>query len=160
MKKLTEVQEATALMTRGMEWGVWRWLFEKGRVRAASDRAVDALSELERKVKASWGEDLKKAYRELQTEASADGDSRRRRQYEKAKEEAKDIDPEIKRAVERVKAADDKAYQARMDAEATFDEAERRLSADMARRGAEKAINSWELRETAIRKAEALARRG
>ena len=51
------------------------------------------------------------------------------------------------------------AEQARLDAEATFDEAERRLSADMARQGAQKAIDSWALREKAIRRAEALARR-
>jgi hypothetical protein len=46
-----------------------------------------------------------------------------------------------------------------LDAEATFDEAERRMSARMAREGAQKAADSWELHEKAIRKAEALARR-
>ena len=44
----------------------------------------------------------------------------------------------------------------RLDAEGTFDEAERRLSAAVAREGAQKAIASWELREKAIRKAESI----
>jgi cell wall assembly regulator SMI1 len=61
-------------------------------------------------------------------------------------------------AVRDVKKADDAAYKARMDAEATFDEAERRLSASMAREGAQKAIDSYCLHEHAIRKAEAVAR--
>ena len=57
--------------------------------------------------------------------------------------------------------ADDPAttIDARLDAEDTFDEAERRLSAGMAREGARKAIESWELREKSIRKAEAVSRR-
>jgi len=58
-----------------------------------------------------------------------------------------------------VKQADDEAENARLDAEETFDEAERQLSSSMARQGAEKAIDSWDRREKAIRKAEALARR-
>lgn len=56
----------------------------------------------------------------------------------------------------KVKAADDEAYRAHMDAEATFDEAERQLSTSLAREGCQKAIQSWDLHEKAIRKAEAL----
>lgn len=56
----------------------------------------------------------------------------------------------------KVKAADDEAYRAHMDAEATFDEAERQLSTSLAREGCRKAILSWDLHEKAIRKAEAL----
>ena len=85
--------------------------------------------------------------------------ARTRQRYEKAKEEAKDIDPELKAAVQRVQQADDEAENARLNAEATFDEAEKRLSASMARDGAQKAIDSYELHEKAIRKAEAVARR-
>ncbi|HYL11830.1 MAG TPA: hypothetical protein VEV41_02280, partial [Terriglobales bacterium] len=59
----------------------------------------------------------------------------------------------------RVKEADDKAEHCRLDAEDTFDEAERRFSADMAREGARKALKTYDLREAAIRKAEAAARR-
>jgi hypothetical protein len=159
MQKLVQVEEARALMAEAKDWSLWRWLWDKSRVRATADRAVDALAEAEKKVKATWTDDQKKAYRELEATASVNGNARGKRQYEKAKEEAKDVDPEIKRAVERVKEADDIAYDARMDAEDTFDEAERRLDTDMARTGAQKAIDSWDLREKAIRKAEALARK-
>lgn len=159
MEKLIPVEEAKTLMNEAKDWGLWRWLMEKGRVRAAADRAVEALEEAEKKVKASWSDDLKKAYRELEARASLDSNPRAKRQYQKAQEEAKDVDPKIKLAVERVKEADDQAYDARMDAEETFDEAERRLSTSMARAGTQKAIDSWDLREKAIRKAEALGRR-
>ena len=159
MQKLIPVEEAKALMNEAKDWGVWRWLLEKKRVRAAADRAVDALGDLEKKVKASWGDDLKKAYHELDAQAALDRNPRAKPRYEKAKEEAKNVDPQIKLAVRRVKEADDEAEDARIDAEETFDEAERRLSSSMAREGAQKAIDSWDLREKAIRKAEALARR-
>jgi hypothetical protein len=43
MRKRSQVEEATALMNEAKEWGVWRWLWEKGRVRATADRANDAL---------------------------------------------------------------------------------------------------------------------
>ena len=68
MHKLIPVEEATALMEEGKDWSIWRWLLNKSRVRAAADRAVDALSEAEKKVKASWSDDLKKAYRELEAQ--------------------------------------------------------------------------------------------
>jgi hypothetical protein len=47
-----------------------------------------------------------------------------------------------------------------MDAEQTFDTAEKQLSTALAREGCRKAIRSWELRERAIRKAEALISHG
>jgi hypothetical protein len=159
MQKLLPVEQAKALMNEAKNWGVWRWLTEKRRVRAAADAAVEALGELEKKVKASWNDDLKRAYRELQAQASAERNPRAKSQYQKATEGAKNVDPQIKLAVRRVKEADDEAENARVDAEATFDEAERRMSTHLAREGAQKAIDSWELREKAIRKAEALARR-
>jgi hypothetical protein len=159
MHKLSQVEEATALMNEAKDWGVWRWLWEKSRVRATADRANDALAELEEKVKASWSDDLKKAYRELEALASLNGHAKGKRLYEKAKEEAKDVDPEIKSAVARVKEADDIAYKAHLDAEETFDEAERCLDTGMAQDGAEKAIESWVLREKAIRRAEAAGRK-
>jgi hypothetical protein len=58
--------------------------------------------------------------------------------------------------VKNVKEMDDKAYCARMDAEKTFDEAERQLSTSLAREGCKKAIRSWNLYERAIREAEGL----
>jgi len=159
MRKLSQVEEATALMNEAKEWGVWRWLWEKTRVRASADQANDALAQLEDKVKASWSDDLKKAYRELEAQASLNGHAKGKRLYEKAKEEAKDVDPEIKSTAARVKEADDAANKAHLDAEATFDEAERRLDTGMAQDGAEKAIESWVLREKAIRKAEAAGKK-
>lgn len=158
MHRLSEVEEAKTLMNDAKDWGVWKWLWEKSRVRAAADRAVDALAAAEKNVKTSWSEDLKKAYREVEALASLNGNAKGKRRYEKAREEARDVDADVKRAAERVKEADDAAEQARLDAEAAFDEAERRMSADMAREGAQKAIDSWELREKAIRKAEAAGR--
>jgi len=159
MQKLAEVEEAKELMNKATEWSVWRWLTEKRRVRAAADRAVDALNEQEKKVKAAWDGVYHKAYRELEAEAAFEGNPRAKRQYEKAKHEASQIDDKTKFAVRRVKEADDEAESARLDAEQTFDEAERKLSASMAREGARKAIESWDLREKAIRKAEALSRK-
>jgi hypothetical protein len=159
MQKLIPVEEARALMNEAKDWSVWRWLTEKRKVREAADRATAALNEAERKVKASWSDDLKKAYREAELEASVNGNPRVKRQYEKAKEEAQGVDPEIKVAARKVKQADDEAEDTRLNAEATFDEAERRLSAAMAREGAQKAIDTYDLHERAIRRAEAVARR-
>ena len=66
------------------------------------------------------------------------------------------IDPGLMLSTKKVKEADDAAYRARMDAEETFDQAEKQLSTRLAREGCRKAIQSWELHEKAIRKAEAL----
>jgi len=159
MHKLTPVEEAKTLFEEAKGWGLWGWLTEKRRVRQAADRAWEALDECEGKVKASWSDDIQKAYRELEAQAAANADGRAKRSYEKAREEAKDVDPEIKTAVQRLKKADEEAYKARMDAEAQFDEAERRLSSSMAREGAQMAIDAWLLREKFIRKMEALGRK-
>ena len=136
MQKSPEVEEAKALMNEAKEWSVWRWLTDKHRVRVAADRAVDALRAEEQRVKTSWSEELKRAYRGLNGHH----------------------DPGVLVAARRVKEAEEIAENARLEAEATFDEAERRMSAAMAREGAQKAIASWELREKAIRRAEAAAR--
>src|SRR3954447_3679493 len=57
-----------------------------------------------------------------------------------------------------LQAADAKAHQAHMDAEAQFDEADRRLSTSMAREGAQMAIDAWTMRERFIRRLETFAR--
>lgn len=158
MQKLIAVEEARRLMNEGKEWSIWRWLFEKKKVRAIADAGTAALDEAEKKVKAAWSGDLKKAYRELDAQAAALHNPRTRRQYEKVKEDAKDVNPALKLAVQRVKEADVAAYDARRDVEAAFDDAERRLSGSMAREAAQKAIDAYDLRENAIRKAEAAAR--
>jgi hypothetical protein len=139
MRKLTVVEEAKVLMDRAKDWPVWRWLMEKKRVRHAADTANAALDQLLEDVRASWPEDLRKAYRHPA--------------------KARDLDAETRRAVERAKEAAEAAYAARMDAENTFEEAEKRLSTSMAREGARKAMDSWDLYEKAIRKTEALLRR-
>lgn len=159
MQELAAVEEAKELMKEARVWSVWRWLLEKKRARAAADRANEALDNLAKKVRASWEDDLKKVYRELEAQDSFESNPRTKRQYEKAKEETRHVDAKIRLAVQRVKQADDEAWSARMDAEQTFEDAERQMSAGLARQGAARAIECWELREKAIRKAEALARR-
>ena len=140
MHKLIEVETAKALLAEASEWSIWKWLLEKRRVREIADRGTEALDRVEKKVKAGWSAELRKTYREA------------------GREDSNGIDPKLRAALRRVKEADEIADDARLDAEATFDEAERRLSADMAREGALKAITAYELREKAIRKAESVGR--
>lgn len=120
MGKLAEVEEAKTVMTEAIEWSVIRWLREKKRVRKIADRANAFLDRRLDETRARWDKQLLAAYRE------GDGDARKLRQ------------------------ATDQAYRARMDAEATFDEAEKQLSTALAREGCRKAIHSWELYERAL----------
>lgn len=159
MQKLSSVEEAKSLLNEAKEWGTWRWLTEKKRVRTAADTAWADLEEVEKEIKGSWAENLRKAYRELQAASNLNGDARTRRQYEKAVDEAKDVDPDLKAFAERLKTADDEAFQARMTAEETFDEAERRMSIPLARQVSEQAIEAYGLREKFIRRAEAAKRK-
>jgi len=154
MRTIQSVEQAKTLLNEGKGWGVWRWLTEKRRVRAAADIAWADLEEVEKAIKASWSDDLRKAYRELQAASNQDG-RKGKSALEKAVEEAKNVDPEMKAFAARMKEADDEAFQLRMTAEDTFDEAERRLSVPLARKGSEQAIEAYELREKFIRRAEA-----
>lgn len=158
MQKLIEVEEAKRILNEGKEWSIWGWLFEKSKVRRMANAGTAAHFELEKKVKAGWSDDLRKAYREAEAQAALDHNPRAKRQYEKAKEEAADVDPALKLAAARVKEADDQYEAARVDAEATFELAEKRLSGSLAREAAEKAIHAYDLHDKAIRKAEAAAR--
>jgi len=144
MKKLAEVEEAKAIMTEGLRWSVMRWLKEKKRVRRAADKANETLWAMQKAVKDSWSEDLRLAYED--SAARGDGGGRVRLPA---------IDPETRLFVRSVKEADDEAYQAHLDAEDTFDRADKRLSTSLAREGARKAILSWVLYEKAIVTAEA-----
>ena len=157
MRKLPTVEDARAIMTEGMEWGVWKWLLEKKRVRGIADEARAALDEVEMKVKATWADDLKIAYNQL---VSQNGDVKQSRQKSKSgkKEEAAKVDSQIMAAAKRVKEADDDAYNAHEDAEDLFAEAEKRMSTSMAREAAGKALVAYDSHEAAIRKAEALVR--
>jgi hypothetical protein len=159
MRKLAAVEDARAIMTEGQNWGVWKWLMEKRRVREAADGATEALAEAAKDVKRSWNDELQRAYKEAAAEAALEeGGAGAKRKYEKAKDEAKDIDPKIKAAAKRVKEADDEAQRSTDDAEEMFAESERRMSTGMAREAAQKALESYDSREKAIRKAEAAGR--
>lgn len=149
MRKLTEVEDAKALMTEAMNWSVVKWLSEKKRVRKTADVANACLDRLDQEVKARWNDELKAAYRELggNSVGAAQGAHRPSLQ---------DIDPEVKLLAKKLKESDDEAYRVRMDAEDTFDQAEKQLSTRLAREGCRKAIDSWDLHEQAIRKSEAV----
>jgi hypothetical protein len=159
MQKLIPVEEAKALMNAAVDWSVWGWLTEKRKLRATADKAWEALDEAEARVRATWSDDLQKAWQELDAEAALESNPRAKRQYEKAKEAARAVDQQTKSAAKKLKEADEKAYSLRMQAEETFDEADRRMSTSMACEGARQAIDAWETREKYIRKMEALARR-
>jgi hypothetical protein len=125
-----------------------KWLREKKRVRKAADEANAALDQMRDSVKQRWDDDLRAAYQAI----SGNGTGNKKHAAKPAGEEASVI-------AKKVKEADDAAYCARMDAEKTFDEADRQLSTSLAREGCRKAIYSWELHEKAIQKAEAVIRR-
>jgi hypothetical protein len=155
MKKLSEVEEAKALLTEGQDWSIWRWLTEKRKVRAVADRGTAALDELEKQVKAGWSEELKNSYAELAVPEAVDDDPFAAAERQFMQQQARPIPESVKAVARRVKEADDEAYRARMTAEATFDQAERRLSSSLAKRGAQEAIEAYALRYKAIREAKA-----
>jgi len=153
MRKLEAVEDARAIMTQGKEWGVFKWLMEKRKVRGIADRATAALNEAEDKVKATWSDDLKRAYNFLATQNGDAGKSKKT-----AKGEAKAFDPEVLAIAQKVLDADEETERQRLEAEDTFAEGERRMSTDMAREGAGLALATYDLHEKAIRKAETAAR--
>jgi hypothetical protein len=157
MRKLAAVEAARAIMTEGVDWGVWKWLMEKKRVRAIADEARAALDELEMKVKEAWANEYKIAYNQL---VAQDESSKRtsKQSKDKRKEDPQVTDPKVLAAVKRVKDADDEAYNAHEDAEDVFAEAERKMSTAGAREGARMALVAYDKHEEAIRKAEAVAR--
>jgi hypothetical protein len=138
MQKLIPVEDAKALMREAVGWSVWNWMTQKRRLRSAADAAWEALEEQDRRVKHRWSEEVRKAYQ---------GKNSNR------------LDPDLKLAVQRAREADEEWKAARETAEATVDEADRRMSTSMACEGAQQAIEAWELTEKAIRRAEAVARR-
>ncbi len=150
MQKLREVEDARALMTEATSWSVVKWLREKKRVRKTADQANAALDRLNQSVKDSWSAEVKNAYQELLRPANA----ATQELIHSAVKPPSGADSQVALFVRKVKEADDEASRARMDAENTFDEAERLLSTSLAREGCQKAINSWDLHERAIRKAE------
>jgi len=149
VNKLPEVESAKALMSEAMSWSVMRWLREKRRVRKTADIANAVLDKLSETTKARWDKGLKTAYEEIvgADELSSTG--------KHGKQISSTADRQLMALAKRVKDADDEARRARLDAEKTFDDAERQLSTSLAREGCRKAIHGWELHEKAIRKAEA-----
>jgi hypothetical protein len=150
MDKLEVVENARNLMLGAREWPVWTWLSEKSRLREAANQANEALDKLEDKIKQSWSEELKGAYRELE---EADPDP----EHSKKLDQSIEISPEIRALAKEIKMAHDAANDARMRAEETFAVAESRLNISMALDGTVQAIKSWALKEKAIQKAEAAA---
>jgi hypothetical protein len=155
MRKLEAVEEARAIMTLGQEWGVFKWLLEKRKVRTIADKATAALNDAEDKVKATWSDELKRAYNYLATQ---DGDARNGKHGAKSKVAAKPGAPELLPIAQKVLEADKEAERMRLHAEDSFAEGERHMSTVMAREGAAKALATYDLHEKAIRKAEAAAR--
>jgi hypothetical protein len=144
MRKLEEVHEAKDLMTEAMEWSSFKWLFEKTRVRQTADRANEALDRLNRAVKAKWSTEAKASYKQIAATT-------------KGKHGAEPEGSELDQLIGKVLEADVAAERARQVAEEMFDKAERQMNLDLAREGCKKAIQSWELHEKAIKKAEAVA---
>jgi hypothetical protein len=158
MRKLPAVETARAIMTEGIEWGVWKWLMEKKRVRGIADEARAALDDLEMKVKETWSNEYKIAYNQLVAQDDTPKRVRKKQTKDTKKDDAQNADPKILAAVKRIKEADDEAYNAHEDAEDVFAEAERKMSTSMAREAARMALVAYDRHEEAIRKAEALAR--
>jgi hypothetical protein len=151
MENIPAVETAKALMTEAVAWSVMKWLRDKKAVRKVADQANAALDQLNLAVKNRWPEDVRAAYGTLVKQGAQTNNGRGRHQPNSPA-----TDPEAIINAKRIKEADDKAYRARMDAEETFDDAEKKLSTALAREGCRKAIRSWELHERAIQKAEGL----
>lgn len=150
MRKLPEVQQAKELMNEAIDWSVFTWMLEKSRVRKTADQANAALDRLERATKARWSDEVKAEYKKLSGKTGA------ARGQQKGQQQLQISDPQTRLLIEKVVEADSIAQRSRMDAEESFDEAERQLSKSLAQEGCKKAIHSWELHEKAIRKAEAV----
>ena len=148
MEKLPAVDNAKALMNDATAWSVLKWLREKKAVRRSADEANAALDQMNCLVKQRWPAAVKAAYEMLADQSKHTLNSHARSELAS--------DPQVILAVKKVKAADESAHRARMDAEETFDLAEKQLSTALAREGCRKAIQSWELHEKAIRLAEGL----
>jgi hypothetical protein len=151
MEKLLEVETARALMTEAMTWSVMKWLREKKRVRKTADQANAALDQLSEATRQAWPDRLKINYEALAAQATGPAAAHRQQ-----RPPLPGGNPDAIAIAKKLKESDDEAYRARMDAEETFDKAEKQLSTSLAREGCQKAIHSWDLHERAIRKAEAV----
>jgi len=125
---LRVVQETKQLLLEAQEWGMWTWASEtnKVRVRSGIESATAALEREVEKTKGSWSNALREAY---------DGVG---------------ADPAIKRAVRKLRDAENEMNQATAQSKATFAEAELELSASKARQGAAEALRAIEMHETVL----------
>ena len=146
--ELPEVVEAKGLMAEATEWSVFTWMLRKGEVRATADRANAALDRLKRAMKSRWSSEISLAYKDTKSQGDL---------YGAAAYRCNTIDPERRIFLRKVQDGEAAARRARKDAEETFDEAEKRLSTDLAREGCRKALRQWELDLKVIRLAEAIA---
>ena len=113
MQKLPAVEAAKTVMTEALAWSVMKWLRKKKEVRKIADEANAALDELRHAVKESWRADAKAAYKML-----TEHEVHAMKTPIPIKPQG---DPHVILNVKKVKAADEEAYRARMDAEETFD---------------------------------------
>ena len=151
MKTLPEVETAKKLMIEAMKWSVMTWLREKKRVRRTADQANAALDRLSDQLRQRWPANIRAAYDTLTAQSAASKGNGPHRQKVLARDSGEAA------IARKLRDADDQAYSARMAAEQTFDEADKRLSTSLARRGCAQAIESWELHEKAIAEAEKCA---
>lgn len=138
-------------MTEAMTWSVMKWLREKKRVRKTADEANAALDRMRQSIQQRWPTRFRTCYAAFA--ARSEGTTSARSRLDPSSTAS---DQQTMLIVEKVKQSDDEAYRARMDAEETFDKAEKLLRTSLAREGCRKAIHSWELHEKAICKAEAV----
>ena len=151
MEKIPAVETAKTVMSEAVAWSVMKWLRKKKTVRKIADRANAALDQLNRATKDRWSDEVRAAYEALGVKAAG-----KTKACGANASNSPATSPQAMLGARKVKEADEEAYRARMDAEETFDTAEKQLSTALAREGCRKAIRSWELHEKAIRKAEDL----
>ncbi len=149
MEKLQQLEQAKALMKEATTWSVMKWLREKKRVRATADEANAAVDDLRQRIQQQWPQDVQAQYAAIRQSAPT---SAPRGKHLSMQANNADL---LKR-FQSVRKADQEAAAARMDAEKTFDDAEKQLSTRLAREGCQKAIYSWELHERAIQAAASL----
>jgi hypothetical protein len=152
MNKLEAVEEAKRVLAGAMDWSILRWLAEKRRIREIADRGTASLDAEERRIKAQWPQELTDAYSALCP--PSEDDPYAAAEFEFVRQQAQTIPNEIREAAARVRQADEVATRARLDAEQTFDDAERRMSSSLARKGAELAIAAYDVRYQALAEAE------
>lgn len=139
MEQIKEVVEARALFTEAVDWSVMKWLGEKKRVRKTADACNARLDRVEKELQDTWSADLKAAYESL-------NGTNARKPSAGAEKVAKAL-----------KEAHDAAIAKRIEAEETFEKAEKRMSVSMAREGCHIAMAGWDLHEEAIKKSELAA---